>query len=384
MRSWRGGSSPPRHPNHRPLLPRRRPDGGVHLYRRRHARRAARTVPRYRQGVRAATLRDVALRLERAGRRWGPLLRPGLAAHAVGPAAAAVRRVGAGRHCVGFCCGWVGTFTTHGGAWTGGDCTSAMQYVAQDSVCQALVGHLDGVPRVQGAVRHAARPGHAYRRMWRRVIGRAAGRHGNGARAPCPGRRVRDRHGRITYTRCTTVSPATTSSSTSIRRSGNAARQTATMTLSPSGRPYGRLQRLHTRHVDWPAGRRGTPGAAPVPTLLSPSWERNSRRSHRNRRHRADFTRAPGPRLPTRGAVVSAASWRGEVLELEALALTDVLIDDPFVASLTDRAGEWRGSRHQRVIARPSERCSTAGQRRGKPKQPNRSYYSSPSRRRSS
>ena len=44
--------------------------------------------------VRAAAVRDVALRLERAGRRRGPLLQPGLAAHAAGPDAAAVRRVG--------------------------------------------------------------------------------------------------------------------------------------------------------------------------------------------------------------------------------------------------------------------------------------------------
>ena len=39
----------PRHQNHRPPLPRRWRDGGVHLHRRRHARRAARTVPRHRQ-----------------------------------------------------------------------------------------------------------------------------------------------------------------------------------------------------------------------------------------------------------------------------------------------------------------------------------------------
>ena len=45
----------------------------------------------------SAALRDVALRLERAGRRRGPLLRPGLAADAVGPDAPAVGRVGASR-----------------------------------------------------------------------------------------------------------------------------------------------------------------------------------------------------------------------------------------------------------------------------------------------
>jgi hypothetical protein len=41
-----------------------------------------------------AALRDVALRLERACGRWGPLLRPGRAAHAVGPDAAADRSIG--------------------------------------------------------------------------------------------------------------------------------------------------------------------------------------------------------------------------------------------------------------------------------------------------
>jgi anaerobic ribonucleoside-triphosphate reductase activating protein len=37
----------------------------------------------------------------------------------------------------------------------------------------------------------------------------------------------------------------------------------------------------------------------------------------------------------------------------EALGLTDLLIDGPFVAALTDGAGEWRGSRNQRFIPSP-------------------------------
>lgn len=52
--------------------------------------------------------------------------------------------------------------------------------------------------------------------------------------------------------------------------------------------------------------------------------------------------------------------YRLEVLarrpELEvraALELTDLLIDGPFVASLSDDAGEWLGSRNQRVITHP-------------------------------
>src|SRR5262249_57833777 len=67
--------------------------GDLHLYHHGHPRRAARAVSGHRQGVCVAAVRDVALRLRRAGRRWGPLLRPGLAAHAAGPDAAAVRRL---------------------------------------------------------------------------------------------------------------------------------------------------------------------------------------------------------------------------------------------------------------------------------------------------
>ena len=69
LAGWVAASS--RHPDHRPPLPRRRPDGGVHLHRRRHAGRAARTVPRHRQGVRAAAVRDVALRLRAGGSSVG-------------------------------------------------------------------------------------------------------------------------------------------------------------------------------------------------------------------------------------------------------------------------------------------------------------------------
>lgn len=38
----------------------------------------------------------------------------------------------------------------------------------------------------------------------------------------------------------------------------------------------------------------------------------------------------------------------------EALRLTDLLIDGPFVASLTEGAGQWRGSRNQRLILNPA------------------------------
>ena len=38
----------------------------------------------------------------------------------------------------------------------------------------------------------------------------------------------------------------------------------------------------------------------------------------------------------------------------EALRLTDLLIDGPFVLSLADGAGQWRGSRNQRLIPHPA------------------------------
>ena len=39
----------------------------------------------------------------------------------------------------------------------------------------------------------------------------------------------------------------------------------------------------------------------------------------------------------------------------EALVHTDILIDGPFIASLTKGAGEWRGSTNQRIIYNPSK-----------------------------
>lgn len=37
----------------------------------------------------------------------------------------------------------------------------------------------------------------------------------------------------------------------------------------------------------------------------------------------------------------------------QILALTDILIDGPFVKELTDNAGEWRGSTNQRILHHP-------------------------------
>ena len=43
----------------------------------------------------------------------------------------------------------------------------------------------------------------------------------------------------------------------------------------------------------------------------------------------------------------------------EALRLVDLLIDGPFIAALAEGAGEWRGSRNQRVLALVGARTVT-------------------------
>ena len=55
------------------------------------------------------------------------------------------------------------------------------------------------------------------------------------------------------------------------------------------------------------------------------------------------------------GFTLEALACRPEPEIQAVLALVDVLVDGPFVARLADRAGEWRGSRNQRVIYRPWE-----------------------------
>ena len=55
------------------------------------------------------------------------------------------------------------------------------------------------------------------------------------------------------------------------------------------------------------------------------------------------------------GYTLEALARRPEPEIREALALIDLLIDGPFVARLADGAGEWRGSRNQRVIPHPAE-----------------------------
>jgi len=63
------------------------------------------------------------------------------------------------------------------------------------------------------------------------------------------------------------------------------------------------------------------------------------------------------------GYTLEALIRRPEPEVCEALQLTDLLIDGPFIAALAEGAGEWRGSRNQRVIVNP-----WAASRRGTPR----------------
>lgn len=54
------------------------------------------------------------------------------------------------------------------------------------------------------------------------------------------------------------------------------------------------------------------------------------------------------------GYTLEALARRPEPEVRDVLRLTDVLIDGPFVAALTEGAGPWRGSRNQRLIRDPA------------------------------
>ena len=57
------------------------------------------------------------------------------------------------------------------------------------------------------------------------------------------------------------------------------------------------------------------------------------------------------------GYRLEVLAHRSEPETRSALDLTDLLIDGPFVASLSEGAGEWRGSRNQRVIVNPGTKA---------------------------
>lgn len=50
---------------------------------------------------------------------------------------------------------------------------------------------------------------------------------------------------------------------------------------------------------------------------------------------------------------------RNDPIIHQLLALTDILIDGPFIRELSHHAGEWRGSTNQRVIHQPAHYLST-------------------------
>ena len=61
------------------------------------------------------------------------------------------------------------------------------------------------------------------------------------------------------------------------------------------------------------------------------------------------------------GHTLEALARRPEPEVGEALKLVDLLVDGPYVAALADRAGEWRGSRNQRLIIRPTMALTNRG-----------------------
>ena len=64
------------------------------------------------------------------------------------------------------------------------------------------------------------------------------------------------------------------------------------------------------------------------------------------------------------GFTLEALARRPEPEIREVLELTDILVDGPFVARLAEGAGEWRGSRNQRIIHNPVLHHPTIIQRR--------------------
>ena len=53
------------------------------------------------------------------------------------------------------------------------------------------------------------------------------------------------------------------------------------------------------------------------------------------------------------GFTLRALESRSDPAVHAALAFTDLLIDGPYIEPLAEGAGEWRGSRNQRIIALP-------------------------------
>ena len=63
------------------------------------------------------------------------------------------------------------------------------------------------------------------------------------------------------------------------------------------------------------------------------------------------------------GYTLAALAQHSHPAVRAALELTDLLIDGPFVEGLAEGAGEWRGSRNQRLIANPAAVLARAASR---------------------
>jgi anaerobic ribonucleoside-triphosphate reductase activating protein len=61
------------------------------------------------------------------------------------------------------------------------------------------------------------------------------------------------------------------------------------------------------------------------------------------------------------GYTLEALARRPEPEVPAALRLTNLLVDGPYVATLADGAGEWRGSRNQRLIPNPARFLAADG-----------------------
>jgi anaerobic ribonucleoside-triphosphate reductase activating protein len=55
------------------------------------------------------------------------------------------------------------------------------------------------------------------------------------------------------------------------------------------------------------------------------------------------------------GFTLEELQQRDDTSTQQILALTDILIDGPFVRELADNAGEWRGSTNQRILHQPAQ-----------------------------
>jgi anaerobic ribonucleoside-triphosphate reductase activating protein len=68
------------------------------------------------------------------------------------------------------------------------------------------------------------------------------------------------------------------------------------------------------------------------------------------------------------GYTLATLARQSEPAVREALELTDLLIDGPFVPALANGAGEWRGSRNQRLIHHPARAVGSGRARLAAPR----------------